>query len=243
MPDSTPSSEFNPGTSTLDLLAERIRVGHAGVRSASANALAVALDVGDALLEARNRVSSGWERWLHESCHLALSTARLYQALAKHRPEIEAELEEDPEFSLRAARRLIAPPRSNEPKPAKAKNDAFAWWSAANNEMRRQLLDRIGLLSLLTALSPGLRTELERRVANLRGSGNAHSHSKLTAAFRTALSHLAAADAPQTSRPVAQSQELAALNALRGIARIHAEFHDLTVGIQATEKARRRRAA
>jgi len=240
--DSTETSEFNADISVLDQLALRIREAQQAVQTAGATALRHALEAGDALIEAQSRVTTNWKKWLRDNCFLSVRTAQLYQQLARHREEIEAAIAQAGELSLRAACRLITPPRSNKPKRTKTKNDAFAWWSVANNEMRQQLLDRIGLVSLLTALSPELRKELERRVANLRGSGNAHSHSKLTTALRTALSHLASADAPQTSKPVAQSQELAALNALRGIVRLHAEFHDLTVSVQ-TENTRRRRTA
>jgi hypothetical protein len=243
MVHSTEPSDFNPNISVLDQLAHRIREARQAAQQAGAALLHHTLDAGDALNEAQTRVSTGWKRWLRDNCFLSVRTAFVYQQLANHRTEIEAAIGQAGELSLRAALRLIAPPRSNKPKPAKTKNDALAWWSNADNEMRQQLLDRIGLVSLLTALSPGLRKELERRVANPQGSGNVHSHSKLTAAFRTALSHLAVADAPQTSGPVAQSQELAALNALRGITRMRAEFHDLTVSIQRAEKVRRRRAA
>jgi hypothetical protein len=238
--DSTFSPDFNPNTSVLDQLAHRIREAQQAVQTAGATVLRHALEAGDDLIEAQSRVSTNWKKWLRDNCFLSVRTAQLYQQLARHREEIEAAIAQAGELSLRAACRLITPPRSNETKSAKTKNDALVWWSVANNKMRRDFLDQIGLLSLLTALSPELRAELEHRVK--RVAENAQPHSKLTAALRTALSHLASADAPQTSKPVTQSQELAALNALRGIVRLHAEFHDLTVSVQ-TENVRRRRAA
>jgi hypothetical protein len=51
-------------------------------------------------------------------------------------------------------------------------------------------------------------------------------------AFRTALGCLKIADDPQTSRPVTLSQEIAALSALRGLARMHPDFNGLSVGFR-----------
>jgi hypothetical protein len=65
------------------------------------------LEAGDALIEAQSRVSTGWKQWLRENCFLAVSTAQLYQQFARHRALIEAALEEEPDLSLRAVRRLI----------------------------------------------------------------------------------------------------------------------------------------
>jgi hypothetical protein len=96
----------------LEDLAHQICAAHKAVQEASANALAAALDAGDALIAARDRVSRNWESWLQQNCPLlALSTARLYVQLAHHRAEIESARKKDPDLSLRAARRLIAKPK------------------------------------------------------------------------------------------------------------------------------------
>jgi hypothetical protein len=100
---------------TLDALADRVRIAFHAYQAATvhqlaanANALARALDLGDALDEAQARVApGGWQRWVQD-CGLKLSTSRLTQQLAAHRDEIEAERARVPGLSLRGARRLIA---------------------------------------------------------------------------------------------------------------------------------------
>jgi hypothetical protein len=77
------------------------------------------LAVGDALIEAQARVSSNWKQWLRENCFLSVRTALLYQRLARHRAEIEAEIERAGELSLRAAVRLIAEPSTRNATPPK----------------------------------------------------------------------------------------------------------------------------
>jgi len=112
----------NPEMNSLDELARRIRALQQAVRTASSNALESALEAGDVLIEARRRVSAGWGRWLIENCAMGVSTALLYIQLAQHREKIEAEIERAGEFSIRAARRLIAKPKASasaKPKPPK----------------------------------------------------------------------------------------------------------------------------
>jgi len=77
----------------LEDLARQVRAGLELARRERCNALHHDLDVGDALLEAQARVSTGWKRWLRENCFLSVRTALLYQRLARHRDEIEAEIE------------------------------------------------------------------------------------------------------------------------------------------------------
>jgi hypothetical protein len=116
------SNEFNTDSNVievLDELAERVRVAHKAVQTASANALAAALVAGDALIEAKNhRVGLiGWEGWVKAHCRVGLSTARLYMQLARGRAKIEAALKDNPLLSLREARRLLAKPKNPEPEP------------------------------------------------------------------------------------------------------------------------------
>lgn len=101
----------------LAALAERIRDEHQAVQRAFANALAHALNVGDALIEAKGRVTMGWGRWLRKNCSMGESTARLFVQLAHHRPVIESEMSRVPGLSLRAARRLIVTPKSKSGRP------------------------------------------------------------------------------------------------------------------------------
>jgi hypothetical protein len=130
-------SDFSPSRQALDELAARIRDAHKAVLAAVANALAAALDAGDAVLELQRELQSrgiGWQAWFREWGHLPLSTAKLYARLAAHRDEIEAERARLPELSLRAACRLIGKPQPApevsqdeppaEPKPIEAPEPA-----------------------------------------------------------------------------------------------------------------------
>jgi hypothetical protein len=228
----------------IDQLAERIRAALEAARQAQCNALRRALEVGDALIEARNRVSTGWKRWLQENCSLKVRSALLYQQLAQHRAEIEAEIDRVGELSLRAARRLVMKPVARDPRPSKS--DLTTAWGKATAEERTRHLDAVGVPGLLGAISLAFRRELEGRLRRLKFEDAPPPDYKLTMAFRVALGHLKAADDPATSRPVALSQETAALNALRGLARMHPDFNALSVGFQEAvdpKRAKRRRAA
>jgi hypothetical protein len=99
----------------LDALAAAVRTALQASRQDRCNALRHDLDAGDALIEAQARVSSNWKRWLRDNCFLKVRTAMLYQQLAGHRAEIEAEIERVGELSLRAAIRLSLAPRSARP--------------------------------------------------------------------------------------------------------------------------------
>ena len=109
----------------LDLLAASVRTGLSKIRTEMRNALRAALDIGDALVAARELVVAktespgAWGRWLRANCFLSVRTAQLYIQLANHRTEIEAEIQRVADLSLRAARRLIAPPKEKTPKPEK----------------------------------------------------------------------------------------------------------------------------
>jgi hypothetical protein len=116
----TPNISSGTKQQELTALARRIRDEHQATQRAFANALAHALNVGDALIEAQTRVATGWSRWLRENCLMGKSTARLFIQLACHHTEIEAEISRVPGLSLRAARRLIAKPKATTMKPAAA---------------------------------------------------------------------------------------------------------------------------
>ena len=214
---------------TLDELAQRVRASCQAARGAWSNALGHVLDAGDALNEAQGRVSTGWKQWLKNNCFLGVSTALLYQQLARHRAEIEAEIERVGELSLRAARRLIAEPVKKESKP---KPDLMVAWNRATPEELTRHLDAVTVMGLLRVISRAFRRELEGRLRKEKTEDASEPHYKLTMALRTALGCVKIADDPQTSRAVALSQEKAALNALRGLARMHADFHGLSVGFR-----------
>jgi hypothetical protein len=188
------------------------------------------------LIAAQARVTTGWKRWLRENCFLSQRTALLYQQLARHRAEIEAEITRLGELSLRAARRLIAEPVKKEPKP---KPDLMVAWNKATVEERTRHLDAVTVMGLLRVISLAFRRELDGRLRREKSEDASEPHYKLTMAFRTALGCLKIADDPQTSRAVALSQETAALNALRGLARMHADFHELSVGFREVKDPKR----
>jgi hypothetical protein len=59
---------------------------------------------------------TNWKKWLRDNCFLSVSTAQLYQQLARHRDEIEAEVERTGvELGVRAARRLISKSKPRNP--------------------------------------------------------------------------------------------------------------------------------
>jgi hypothetical protein len=238
---------------TLDKLAARVCAAHSAVLTASAyvdaahkaaqrsaaNALAAALDAGDALLELQQALQErgiGWEAWLRKWGRLPLSTARFYAQLARHRAEIEAEIERVGELSLRAARRLIAEPTKKESKP---KPDLMVAWSRATAEELTRHLDAVTVVGFLRVISLAFRRELESRLRKEKTEDASEPHYKLTMALRTALGCVKIADDPQTSRAVALSQEKVALNALRGLARMHADFHGLSVGFREAKDPKR----
>jgi hypothetical protein len=239
-----PFREFDPSNQELDELAARIRAALEAARQARSNALDRALEAGDALNAAQERVSSGWKRWLRTNCFLSPSTALLYQQLARHRPEIEAKIEQIGELSLRAARRLVAKPTERKPKP---RSDFMVAWNKASTEEKIRHFDTIGVRGLFPVISLAFRRDLESRLRKEKTEGEPEPHWQLTMTFRTAMGHLKIADDPKTSQPVALSQEKAALNALRGLARMHADFHELSLGfreaIDPKREPKRRRAA
>jgi hypothetical protein len=148
----------------LDALAERIRAALRLEREATRNALRIALDIGDDLNKARERVSSGWISWLN-GCGLTVRTAQLRMQLAEHRAEIEARIDEVGELSLRAARRLIATPKDRPKAKAKSKSDLQVAWDAATDAEKAGLLRHVGLGELLRILPDGLLQELDRRLS------------------------------------------------------------------------------
>ena len=86
-------SDFSPARQELAELAQRIRAALQASRADRCNALHHDLEVGEALIEAQNHVTTGWKHWLGENCSLSVRTAMLYMQLARHRAEIEAEIE------------------------------------------------------------------------------------------------------------------------------------------------------
>jgi hypothetical protein len=121
----------------LDELAARICSGLKAAAEARCHAWHHHLDIGDALIEAQERVSTGWKRWLRTNCALSVRSAFRYAQLARHREKIEAEVQATGgaevqatggQLSMRAALRLIT-----EPSTRKKKNKAGAVETAELN--------------------------------------------------------------------------------------------------------------
>ena len=146
------SNITSPSEINLEELAARIRardqVIEQALHDADRNALRGYLDNGDDLLVAQSQMPVGqWERWLKDSCEIPKRRAELYTQLARHRAEIEAALEQDPDLSLREARRLIAKPRIPKSKPnskSKSKSrgedlDPYVLWHAEDEQVMAAL--------------------------------------------------------------------------------------------------------
>jgi hypothetical protein len=216
----------------LEDLARRIRDAHRAVQAATANALAAAFEAGEGLIKARACVSDGWEDWVQANCRFGASTARLYVQLARGRVEIEAKIKEDPDFSLRAARRLLAKPR---PKPNKPDPVArvVANLRALSDAQLTSVWTAYGLASFLRTISTDMRLELERRIAGLRSHTNGDGPVLLRQSeiLRLALSYIRIAAMPNTTSANSKLAEMQALQALRALAKVLANIDTDCVSI------------
>jgi hypothetical protein len=95
----------------LATLARRIRQQHQQI-GATGLTLAQMFDVGDLLIAARGLVPCRWNDWLSSECCVPASASQLYRRLSRHRDKIKAGLARE-KLSLRAARQLIAKPRTS----------------------------------------------------------------------------------------------------------------------------------
>jgi hypothetical protein len=91
-------------------LAARINAEHEAARRLVKQGAERAMNAGDLLIEAKDRVPHGqWLPWLAEHCEISERTAQLYMRLARARPEIEAKSATVADLSLRGAIAEIAP--------------------------------------------------------------------------------------------------------------------------------------
>jgi hypothetical protein len=239
-PTGTAAADTATSVVVLEELADRICAGHLAVQRLTANALAVALEVGDLLIEARNRISTGWEHWLDENCLIGASSARLYMQLARARDEIEMVREQVPDLSLRAARRLIAKPPKLIKEPAKALVDPMSApvpdpigvWDSLLPDQRERLLDHIGRAGLAAYMSPALNGDLIDHLAGLAISKVPSKATNLEVSLTNALR-------------LALSSEAEALNALAVIrSKLRANgrsLNDVVIALGTYEKKQRRR--
>jgi hypothetical protein len=147
---------------SADELAATVRAELEKVRASLANALASAINAGEALIVARSKLGRGWQKWVREACGIALSTAKLCIQLAQHRAEIEAAIGDSAELSLRGARRLISKPCPR--KRGAPKDTLETLWKRATAEARTTFLDRIGVAAILESMSADFGRDLRSRV-------------------------------------------------------------------------------
>jgi hypothetical protein len=194
----------------LDALAAAVRTALQASRQDRCNALRHDLDAGDALIEAQARVSSNWKRWLRDNCFLKVRTAMLYQQLAGHRAEIEAEIERVGELSLRAAIRLVAGPSKRPPKPKRPAPDLLTAWRAASETERTDALAAIRVDEFYAVMPANWRAEMASRVAKPRSADEPFI--KASEILRRALSLM---KVTSTASPEVANAEREALAALR----------------------------
>jgi hypothetical protein len=141
------------------------------------NALGHAMNAGDALIEVQPKVGIRWKKWLKENCFVAVSTAELYMQLARHRDDIEAELQSKGELSLRGARQLIS--KSSTKSKSNSRSGApeetlEAHWHRATVRARAAFLDTIGIDAVLDAMSPAFGKALRDRVPGSKPGGKSN---------------------------------------------------------------------
>ena len=173
----------------VDELAVIVRDEIQEARKAWANALAHAMKAGDALIAVQPKVAERgitWTKWLKENCFVAVSTAKLYMQLARHRDQIEVELRSKGELSLRGARQLISTVRVEDDAGDDASDDDGE--HASDDEHEREpeqnlresetlidhwrrspaeltaLLDAVGVTGILEAMSEEFGRQLRDRL-------------------------------------------------------------------------------
>jgi hypothetical protein len=233
-------------TQDLPALAKTIRDEHHAVQAAGGALLHHAMNAGDALTAAQEKVSGNWKSWLRENCFLSVHTALVYQRLARHRKQIEAQVERAGDLSLRAALRLIAEPRSGEKTKKKATDlSLIDHWKRTPATERTIFLDAIGIDGIRKAASLDLFRKLREQVRIEKVNSNPDA--SITNLICKALSHVVAADAPQTSKPVADGNINEALNSLRAALKklgvLGRTYHEISVEIPTGKARATRRAA
>jgi hypothetical protein len=230
----------------LPELADLIRAMRQVEQQAGRHAWHHRLDIGDALIAAQAKVSSGWKRWLREHCFLSVRTAMRYQQLARHRDEIEAQIDQLGELSLRTALRTISKP-SVLSRPKKPTPDLIAAMRKATDAERTAMLATFGFEPFLRIMPSDWRPKFEARIVHLRAD-NGHPDLKITQVLRTALSLVKIASAPGTSPAVRVADEHEALVALEQLnallLRGGFDLNDITLKTaKMTSSKSRRRAA
>jgi hypothetical protein len=163
-------------------LAAAIRDEIQQARTAWRNALRHAMAAGDALNAVQPKIAErgiNWKKWLKENCFVSDRTAQLYQQLANHRDQIEAELQAKGELSLRGARQLISAARrdeddngagehgdeghEHEPQNPPESETLINHWRRSPAELAA-LLDAVGVAGILEAMSEEFGRQLRARL-------------------------------------------------------------------------------
>lgn len=238
---------------SLEDLTRRIRVSCEGVRKAGLTALDHALNAGDDLNEVQRRVSIPWKRWLRENCRfVAVSTALLYQRLARHRAQIETEMARSPDFTLRDARLLLTTPRSQNgrsaPKPELVAAMKRAKAAGRDEEITASLI-ALEFLPFLRVMPSSWRPQLTMRLRKLGDPGQKLDDADIKASetLRRALSFVKIAKTdPKITPPLATANRNEALVALESlfvqITRAGLDLNDIAI-IRSSVKREKRRAA
>jgi hypothetical protein len=147
----------------IDALAATVRGEFQKAQAALANGVSHSMNAGDALIAGRRKIGRGWQKWVEEACGIALSTAKLCVQLAQHRAEIEANIRDGAELSLRGARRLISKSsgKSKTPGPTETLE---AHWKRSRAEARIAFLDAIGIDAVLKHMTEAFARDLCSRV-------------------------------------------------------------------------------
>jgi hypothetical protein len=104
----------------LDDLAARIREKQDGIRNVYKLGIEYAMDAGDLLIEAKDKLVHGqWGPWLEANCEMSARTARRYMLLASNRDTIEAKMATVANLNLtvRGAVKLLAAPADEDDAP------------------------------------------------------------------------------------------------------------------------------
>jgi hypothetical protein len=115
LPATTSPSAPAPADMTIPDLAKAINDRLSAIAANTRNTLQRSIEIGDLLLEAKERVGHGnFEAWLLDHCQLSFRSARRYMKFAKERTQIEAQAKSATlaDLSINTAQRLLAPPKS-----------------------------------------------------------------------------------------------------------------------------------
>jgi DUF3102 family protein len=153
----------------LNTLGAAVRAGLAAAAHAASNAIAHALDIGDALAKAKKLAGHGnWAHWLEAECGLSARSAEVYVRLAAHREVIENQIRSDAaNLTIRGALRLIGSARTQRKRAPKSSLSVAAW-KAASEADRMDFVDNIPLVEWLAVIPNSWRAAIVDRVDGLR---------------------------------------------------------------------------